>query len=156
MPSCKHRWPVYLGLAERIMGQSHEKNVSFHDTYPALARSVGAIRAALTHFLEDRGVERELIESVRVAVSEAATNVVIHAYRDRGRPGVIEVDSHVDNGQVEVTVGDRGSGFGARRDSPGLGLGLAIVASVTSGFDLVSRDNGLAIRMRFSYNPCER
>jgi anti-sigma regulatory factor (Ser/Thr protein kinase) len=129
--------------------------VSFHGTYPALARSVGAIRAALTHFLEDRGVERELIESVRVAVSEAATNVVIHAYGDRVRPGVIEVDSHVDNGYVQVTIGDRGLGFRARRDSPGLGLGLAIVASVTSGFDLVSRDNGLEIRMRFSYNPCE-
>jgi serine/threonine-protein kinase RsbW len=87
---------------------------------------------------------------VRLAVSEAATNVVVHAYRDAPKAGEIELAASLAGGELWVIVADSGSGLRARRDSPGLGLGLGLIAGVADGIDLVQRaGGGLELRMRF-------
>ncbi len=53
-----------------------------------------------------------------------------------------------------MIVADSGSGLRPRRNSPGLGLGLAIIARVADGVDLVtSASGGLEVRMRFATAP---
>ena len=156
-PASRRRAGTRLGryalpVSRPRRGAALQRRVSFHETYPAVAQSVSAIRAALTQFLDAHRVGRETIESVKLAASEAATNVVIHAYRDRDTSGEIEVASWIGNEHVHIVIADHGSGLSARLDSPGLGLGLglAIVARVTDGLDLLRQENGFEIRMRFS------
>lgn len=123
----------------------------FQDSYPARAESVSAIRAALQSFAERCALARETIEAVALAVSEAATNVVVHAYRDAEKPGRIEVAAALASDELWVIVTDGGSGLRPRTDSPGLGLGLAIIAQVADGVDLVKpAAGGLELRMRFA------
>jgi anti-sigma regulatory factor (Ser/Thr protein kinase) len=79
------------------------------------------------------------------------TNVVVHAYRDAAEPGTIEIAAALASGELWVIVADSGWGLHPRRDSPGLGLGLGLIAQVSDGVDLVHRGSGgLELRMRFA------
>ena len=123
----------------------------FQDSYPARPDSVSAIRRALERFARSCKIPRETVEAVTLAVSEAATNVVVHAYRDLEQPGRIEVAAAVAADELWVIITDRGSGMRPRTDSPGLGLGLAIIAQMADGVDLLKpADGGLELRMRFA------
>jgi serine/threonine-protein kinase RsbW len=90
--------------------------------------------------------------SVALAVSEAVTNAVIHAFVDLPAPGTIEVTARrAENAGLEVTVSDNGKGVAARQDSPGIGLGLPLIASVTSSFQIEHRVlGGTSLHMVFA------
>ena len=87
------------------------------------------------------------IEAVRLAVSEAATNAVVHAYRDAA--GDLAVRASATDAELLVVVSDTGIGLGPRPDSPGLGLGMPLIASVTSRFRIVSGEAGTEVHMTF-------
>ncbi|HEY1778094.1 MAG TPA: ATP-binding protein [Solirubrobacteraceae bacterium] len=126
----------------------------FQDSYPAQPDSVSAIRKALQAFTRRCRLPRETADAVALAVSEAATNVVVHAYRDSEEPGRIEVAAAVAADELWVIITDKGLGMRPRTDSPGLGLGLAIIAQMADGVDLVKpADGGLELRMRFAVPP---
>ena len=66
-----------------------------------------------------------------MAISEAVTNAVVHAFRTQDLPGTVTVIIDVTSHQfVEAVVRDDGIGMSARGNSPGLGLGLGLIASV--------------------------
>lgn len=124
---------------------------SFQERYPAVPRSAGAVRNALTSFARECGMVQPTIDAIALAASEAVTNVVVHAYSDAREPGRLEVTAVLAEDELWVMVTDAGSGLRPRRDSPGLGLGLAIIARVADGVDLVEpTDGGLEVRMRFA------
>lgn len=124
---------------------------AFHQVYPAVATSVRAVRTALAQFAHSLGVPAETSDAVTLAASEAATNVVVHAYAEQDAPGTIEVNATVAMDELWVIVADTGLGLRPRLDSPGLGLGLAIIAQVADGVDLVRpTSGGLELRMRFA------
>ena len=62
----------------------------------------------------------------RLVVSAAATNTALHAYQP-GRPGPIYTRASLLRERLMLTVSDAGHGMRARRDSPGLGVGLALM-----------------------------
>jgi serine/threonine-protein kinase RsbW len=129
---------------------------SFSREYPALPESVAIVRAAVVAFATRIGASQATIAAVELAVSEAVTNVVVHAYRDAAEPGVVEVAAALASGELCVIVADAGLGLRPRPDSPGLGLGLGLIAQVSDGVDLVHRvSGGLELRMRFVVDPAE-
>ena len=93
-------------------------------------------------------MDEDGVGSVKLAVSEAATNAVVHAYREAN--GELEVRAFVDASELVVIVRDTGLGLAPRADSPGLGLGMPLMASVTTRFQVVSRGEGTEIRMAFA------
>lgn len=126
-------------------------DTAFHQSYPAAARSVGAIRAGVRRFALSVGPSPAVVDAVELAVSEAATNVVVHAYRDGNVTGTIDVSAMVAADELWVIITDAGLGLRPRADSPGLGLGLAIIAQLADGLDLVRpSEGGLELRMRFA------
>ena len=113
--------------------------------------SVGLARRALSDFAKRFGASQAVVDAVTLGVSEAVTNVVVHAYRDSAEPGEVEVAAALASGELWVIVADAGSGLRPRRDSPGLGLGLGLIAQVSDGVDLEHRaGGGLELRMRFA------
>jgi serine/threonine-protein kinase RsbW len=88
-------------------------------------------------------------DDVRLAVSEAVTNVVLHAYVDVA-PGPVHVALAVEGDELVVCVRDEGPGLRPRPDSPGAGLGLPVMAQLASHIDIGDGDgNGVRIRMTF-------
>jgi serine/threonine-protein kinase RsbW/stage II sporulation protein AB (anti-sigma F factor) len=124
--------------------------VSFEATFPSNPPGVGAMRRELAAFAERAGMDDEGVGSVKLAVSEAATNAVVHAYRDSAEVGELRVRAFVDASELVVIVCDTGLGVAPRPDSPGLGLGMPLMATVTSRFRVVSEGRGTEIHMAFA------
>jgi serine/threonine-protein kinase RsbW len=103
-------------------------------------REVGAF--AKRHALAELG-------DVALAVTEAATNVVIHAYRgpDHGRMRVVACAR--EEGLV-VVVRDYGCGMSPNPDSPGPGLGLSVIGAIAHEMNIERpHDGGTRIRIHF-------
>jgi anti-sigma regulatory factor (Ser/Thr protein kinase) len=102
---------------------------------PARAENIALIRHAFGALGEALAVDEELLSDVRLAVTEACSNVVVHAYAGE-TPGPLEVLATVDDGALTVVVRDRGPGIAPHPDSPGLGLGLPLIASLAESVQL--------------------
>ncbi len=100
---------------------------------PAEPRSASRARSAVLDALKGIAVDRD---AIGVVVSEAVTNAVIHAYRDRERPGEVHVSARLDDEGVEVDVVDDGVGLSPRVDSPGVGLGMPLIADLADRVEI--------------------
>lgn len=109
---------------------------------PALPDAVGVARQALTGACESLGLGARQTGDVRLAVSEACTNVVAHAYRDQDVPGELEVAVLLGAGELTVIVRDRGGGIAPRLDGGGLGLGLPLIAALTRRAEIGEHEGG--------------
>jgi serine/threonine-protein kinase RsbW len=125
-----------------------------HYRFPAESQSVSRARHAVTGFAREHGVPVELLGNIALAVSEACTNVVVHAYREAAADGNLSVGLELEEGSLHIQIGDEGIGMRPRADSPGLGLGLPIIASVADGFAVEpGADGGTDLCMRFDVTP---
>ncbi|HEV2944485.1 MAG TPA: ATP-binding protein [Solirubrobacteraceae bacterium] len=117
---------------------------------PARAANIAVVRHAFGALGEALAVDEQILSNIRLAVTEACTNVVVHAYPD-GEEGQLEILATLQEEKLVVVVRDEGPGIGPRPDSPGLGLGLPLIASVTESVQL-GRDDGderTEVRMTF-------
>jgi anti-sigma regulatory factor (Ser/Thr protein kinase) len=108
-------------------------------------RSVRSCRQAAAEYARKVGADPSV---VALATSEAASNVVFHAYRDRA-PEPFTLTAEVDADTLLVTITDRGGGMRPNPKSSGLGLGLSIIGNVAESVEFDSTDSGLTVRMRF-------
>jgi anti-sigma regulatory factor (Ser/Thr protein kinase) len=143
-----------LGLdhgSDRDYPAAGHDDAVFSQSYPAIVESVAAIRATVAQFATRAGVEPSGVEAVKLALSEAATNVVVHAYADTDRPGLIEVEATHEAGELRVSVADTGPGLQPGHERPGLGLGLAIIEQLADHMELLQGGgHGLRVVMRFA------
>lgn len=106
--------------------------------------------------LEQRGVDADHRHPVALATTEAVTNVVVHAYRDARGPGMVDVRVQFDGDSVLVVVEDEGCGMSPRLDSPGIGLGLPLIARLADAVDVGLRADRPGTRVAMSFAPPER
>jgi anti-sigma regulatory factor (Ser/Thr protein kinase) len=121
----------------------------------AVAEEIPGVRHAAVQFAAANGVPERLLEDVRLAISEAMTNAVIHAFRSRQQLGTITVSVDVRADETaEVIVRDDGIGMSPRSDSPGLGLGLSLIARLADQVEHRStRSAGFELWMCFRLRP---
>jgi serine/threonine-protein kinase RsbW len=119
-----------------------------HLTLPARAGNVVLARRVVGTLAESLRMTLGGVEDVKLAVTEACTNVVRHAYRTR--PGVMDVIAHAADGRLEVVVSDEGDGFHPRAHRGGPGLGLPLIAAMAEEFT-IEQDHlgGTRIHMSF-------
>jgi serine/threonine-protein kinase RsbW len=120
---------------------------------PARPEGVAVVRQALAGMADALDVDATVLADMKMAVSEACTNVVVHAYEDS--EGLLEVDMMADESGLTVRVRDHGSGIhphAQHRDVPALGLGLPLIAALSDSFELRgSTGRGTEVRMTFRY-----
>src|SRR5262245_28248194 len=87
-------------------------------TLPAQAENIPVIRHVLGAFAEALRLPADVVEDMRLAVTEACTNVVRHAYDD-GDAGTIDVVMQPNGNRLDVIVSDRGRGMGPSPDIDG-------------------------------------
>jgi anti-sigma regulatory factor (Ser/Thr protein kinase) len=121
---------------------------------PAQPEGVGVVRQALAGVADALDFQAPLLADMKMAVTEACTNVVVHAY-DAGS-GRLEVDVLPAEEAVTIVVRDHGTGIQprpARSEPPALGLGLPLIAALSDAFELRgSAGQGTEVRMTFSYD----
>ena len=124
---------------------------AFELRVPAVPASVGELRHALSSELEALPVPSSLVEDIGLAVSEAATNAVLHAYLGASRPGPLLLSARLMDDTVHVVVRDHGRGMTPRPDSPGLGLGLPLMTRLADAVQISTHpEGGTEVRMTFT------
>lgn len=124
-------------------------------TIPAKAEYITLVRLALSGLSQLRPLSEETLGDLKLAVTEACSNSVRHAYRD-GREGAVQVvyELHADRLVVEVSddgdgftvVDDVGAGEGALAEG---GLGIAIIRELADELELGPGASGKGSRLRF-------
>ena len=114
---------------------------------PATAAVVAEIRSKVRDFAAANGANARALAAVALAVDEAVSNVVQHAYAGTG--GMVRVEADVEEDEIELVVADDGRGF-VPGPAPGLGLGLALMREGAIAFQVRDRPlGGVEVWIRF-------
>jgi len=124
-------------------------------TIPAKAEYITLGRLALTGIAHLRPVPDEALSDLKLALTEACTNSVRHAYSN-GSSGVVEILYELRPDRLVVEVADTGSGFsedelvGEDDELTEGGLGIAIIRAVADELEIGERPHGGGSRLRFA------
>jgi anti-sigma regulatory factor (Ser/Thr protein kinase) len=111
---------------------------------PAEPKTLAQVRRILRRWLRDRGASERDVAEVTIAVGEACANAIEHAYSPA--PASFELDATGKNGEVIVTVRDRGQWRASRGEHRG--RGLSIISSAMDDLRVDRSERGTEIVMR--------
>src|SRR5690349_4099113 len=123
-------------------------------TIPARAEYITLGRLALTGISRLASFPDELLADLKLALTEAASNSVRHAYGEGGE-GVVEIVYVLTDGELAIEVTDEGEGFEPPAESgePDAmtegGLGIAIIRAIADEVEIGAHQNGTGSRLRF-------
>jgi serine/threonine-protein kinase RsbW len=117
-------------------------------TLPARPENVAVVRHVLGALAEALELPGAVTDDMRLAVTEACTNVVRHAYA--GGRGPLDVAVRPKGAEVEVTVTDAGRGIGGSPDTAGPGLGLPLIAALSDSLE-IDGSTGAGSRLIMSF-----
>lgn len=118
---------------------------------PADAQNLPVIRQAFKAFGQSAGVPEEALGDAELALTEAASNVVKHAYPD-GSEGAMQIDLRSADGKLMATVTDSGQGIPANVLNEGRGeegFGLVLMSGTASEMGISSSEDGTQVSMSF-------
>ncbi len=120
-------------------------------TLPARAENVAVVRHTLGSLGEVLDLDDQKLSDVKLAITEACTNVVVHAYPEREGP--MEVQAYLEGRhRLTVVVRDGGRGIAPRSDSPGLGLGLPLMATLSDSLELGRDESAERTEVRMTFD----
>jgi serine/threonine-protein kinase RsbW len=121
---------------------------------PAHPDYVVLCRLALAGLLRDRGFSDDAVDDLKLALTEACSNSIRHAYPPTGDEcGTVHVRFALDDRRIQLVVHDEGAGFledavldaGFPEGEPSLsegGMGMAIIRAVVDEFLLEQPPEG--------------
>lgn len=118
---------------------------------PSKAEYVSVVRAFVTDFARRLGLSASAVEDVQVAVSEACTNVVLHAYSEDQHGSEIILRCMLKDGRLMMEIADSGQGIAKRvkyvTERNG-GFGLELIHTLMDNVSLDSSpERGTVVRM---------
>jgi serine phosphatase RsbU (regulator of sigma subunit)/anti-sigma regulatory factor (Ser/Thr protein kinase) len=113
-------------------------------TIPATGLAAQRARSAVRRFLEAAPLEESRARGYVLAIGEALSNAVEHAYTEPG--GTVRLRLTRDAMGVTAVVEDEGRWLGP--PSENRGRGLMLMRKLTDAFDLEATDRGTTVRMR--------
>jgi serine/threonine-protein kinase RsbW len=132
--------------------------VALNDDSPAVRLELDSrpetltlVRGVLAGVAELIGLDPELLDDLKTAVSEACNNVVMHAYD--GETGPLGVRMYIEPEAIEVVVLDRGPGLPplAPADETIRGVGLSVIRALAEQAEFRNNpDGGTEVRMSFA------
>jgi serine/threonine-protein kinase RsbW len=124
-------------------------------TIPARAEYITLCRLALTGIARVRDLPDEVLADLKLALTEAASNSVRHAYSGDEETGVVEISYELRADRLVIEVTDDGEGFdpedtgGPPEELSEGGLGIAIIRSIADEVEIGTQPGGKGSRLRF-------
>lgn len=130
---------------------------------PAKPEYVGVIRLTASGIASRMGFSYEDIEDIKVALSEATTNAIHHAYKDSEK-GEITIGFGIHEDRLEMMVADRGKSFDAEKvreqagpynkalptdELPESGLGLFLIETLMDKLEINDNAGVIVIMTKF-------
>jgi stage II sporulation protein AB (anti-sigma F factor) len=123
--------------------------------FPSFAENIGLARVTVASFASQLGFTVPELDDIKLAISEAVTNSIVHAYM--GGAGRVLIEAEIDNGKLEVRVLDEGCGILDIRAAmepeyttatDRMGLGFAFMSSCMDELEVESEPGrGTIVRM---------
>jgi anti-sigma regulatory factor (Ser/Thr protein kinase) len=122
----------------------------FERLLPALTPSVARVRHELTGVLDRGRLAPERVGDILLVLSEAAANVVVHAY-GVGPPGPLYTSATLRDRTLTISVIDFGRGLDVPSERPGGGFGLALLEQLSDRVQIRSNlpDAGTSVHASF-------
>ena len=120
-------------------------------TLPAVPDQVPVARRAIGGLCDRLGVARDRADDIRLAVSEASSNCVLHSAAGGETDPLFTIEAFVEGDALLVSVSDFGGGL-VRRPirGGGAGLGTRLIKHLSQRTDIASRPGGgMRVAMRF-------
>ena len=129
--------------------KSLNKQRMLHLELPARAEYLSMVRLVVAGIASQIGFSSDSIADIKVALSEASSNVIRHAYPSEApdEQRVIEINCYNDNGSLVLEVMDHGHGMSIP-PPPSEGLGFGIMGSLMDKVDVETDDDGTSVLMR--------
>ena len=128
---------------------------SIHLRIPARAEYITLCRLALTGLAQLRDIGEDTMADLKLALTEAVSNSVRHAYGDDG-DGHVDITYELQPDRLGIQVVDDGNGFDPD-EAPAFegdelsegGLGIAIIRTIADEFEIDSKPGARGSRLRF-------
>lgn len=130
--------------------------------FPSLPENIAFARTAAAVYASRLDFTLDEIDDIKTCVSEAVTNVVVHAYQ--GKPGLVRVRLCVDDGKLVIVVEDQGRGipdvewakqpFNTTMPDEHTGLGLYFISEFMEELEIDTRV-GAGTRIRMATRPSQ-
>jgi serine/threonine-protein kinase RsbW len=122
---------------------------------PAKAEYITLCRLALTGLAQLREIGDDTMADLKLALTEAVSNSVRHAYGDLGE-GHVDITYELQPDRLGIEVVDDGNGFDPE-EAPSFesselsegGLGIAIIRTIADEFEIQSSPGARGSRLRF-------
>lgn len=110
---------------------------------PARAENLAVVRHAVGNVARQLGMVEPGVADLQLVVTEACSNVIVHAYPD-GPSGPLEVEASRKADELDLVVRDQGTGFAAPAipKNEGLRLGMALISTLSNSVDVFERRGG--------------
>ena len=135
------------------MAESSVEASAVRLSIPAKPEYIALSRLALTGLSRLREIPEDTLADLKLALTEACTNSVRHAYD--GGEGNVEIVYELHDDRLVVEVSDNGEGFELEEGEPDAagelsegGLGIAIIRALADELEITDR-NGGGSRLRF-------
>ena len=124
---------------------------SLYMKFDAKSQNEAFARSAVASFVIPLNPSLEEINDIKTAVSEAATNAVVHAYKDG--LGTIEIFETITGNTVEIIIQDQGVGiediktaikpfYTTKPDEERAGMGFAVMQALMDEVEVKNREGG--------------
>ncbi len=103
--------------------------------FPSIAGNVRLARVTVAAFASELDYDVSVLEEIKVAVSEAVTNAIVHGYQ-KDPQGIVTLTASLYDSNLEIVVEDRGKGIdnldqalepGEGTDPERMGLGFVFM-----------------------------
>lgn len=132
-------------------------NNSMKTEFLSLSENESFARCVVSAFLSQLNPTLEEIEDIKTAVSEAVTNIVVHAYGDD--TGMVYISCELTDDTATITIKDTGCGiediklartplYTASKDTERSGLGFTVMETFMDTLDVISeKGTGTTVTM---------
>ncbi len=132
-------------------------NNSMKTEFLSLSENESFARCVVSAFLSQLNPTLEEIEDIKTAVSEAVTNIVVHAYGDD--TGMVYISCKLTDDTATITIKDTGCGiediklartplYTASKDTERSGLGFTVMETFMDTLDVISeKGTGTTVTM---------
>jgi len=129
--------------------------------FPSLAENVSFARSCVGAFASQLDCTLDEIEEIKLVVSEAVSNCIIHGYENRSNEKIVLMASLMDDRSLEIIIEDYGKGIidikqamepTFSSDEARMGLGFTFMKSFMDDTEVTSvPGEGTSVRMRRSF-----
>jgi anti-sigma regulatory factor (Ser/Thr protein kinase)/putative methionine-R-sulfoxide reductase with GAF domain len=117
-----------------------------HLMLPAEPRTLSQVRRILRRWLAERGADEGDVAEMTIAVSEACANAIEHAYSPS--PATFELHGWAHEGEITITVRDKGHWRAPRGQNRGRGLSIIVAAMDDVQIDRTSEGTEVVMKRR--------